>query len=59
MQEHQAYISELNKYTVAIKERETGETRGTGVIVTDDGLIVTSYHVIGDYKDRLAHLSNY
>jgi uncharacterized protein YjbI with pentapeptide repeats len=57
---HQYFIDDLNKYTVAIKDGETGETHGTGVIVTDDGLILTCYHVLGDnengrfyYKDSI------
>jgi hypothetical protein len=49
---HQSLIDDLNKYTVAIKDTETGETHGTGVIITDDGLILTCYHVIGDNKNE-------
>ena len=51
MQLRQALIDDLNKYTVAIQDREKGETHGTGVIVTDDGLILTCYHVIGDNEN--------
>lgn len=39
MQPRQALIDDPNKYTVAVKDRETDETHGTGVIVTDDGLL--------------------
>jgi serine protease Do len=53
MQDHrQSLIDDLNKYTVAIKDTATGETHGTGVSVTDDGLILTCYHVIGDNKNE-------
>src|SRR5919112_4643747 len=43
----------LKKCTVAIQEPQKGisGTIGTGVIVTDDGLILTCYHVIGDIRN--------
>jgi Trypsin-like peptidase domain len=50
--QYQPLINDLEQYTVAIKDRETGETHGTGVIVTDDGLILTCYHVIGDNESK-------
>jgi S1-C subfamily serine protease len=56
---YQSLINDLNKYTVAIKDRETGETHGTGVIVTDDGLILTCYHVIGDVENTSLNLFSY
>src|SRR5919202_3847994 len=42
----------LKKCTVAIREPQKGVigTIGTGVIVTEDGLILTCYHVIGDIR---------
>jgi S1-C subfamily serine protease len=43
----------LKKCTVAIMEFRKGADRtiGTGVIVTEDGLILTCYHVIGDIRN--------
>jgi len=45
-----ANLDNLVQYTVAIRESgkdgKEGRTLGTGVIVTDDGLIVTCYHVL-------------
>ena len=38
----------LRKCTVAILNPANNEVLGTGVIVTDDGLIVTCYHVVDD-----------
>jgi hypothetical protein len=38
----------LNKYTVRVK---TEVSIGTGIIVTDTGLILTCYHVVGDVKN--------
>lgn len=44
----------LKKCTVAVREPQKGisGTVGTGVIVTDDGLILTCYHVIGDIRTK-------
>jgi hypothetical protein len=44
----------LKKCTVAIREhqKDVAGTIGTGVIVTEDGLILTCYHVIGDVRNR-------
>jgi hypothetical protein len=39
-------LQDLTKYTVAIENPDTGRVLGTGVIVTEDGLIVTCYHVL-------------
>jgi hypothetical protein len=49
MQNLQAAINELDKYTVNIK---TDRSIGTGLIVTNDGLILTCYHVIGDPENN-------
>jgi CheY-like chemotaxis protein len=55
-----AAINDLEKYTVGIR---TDRSIGTGIIVTDDGLILTCYHVIGDvennsfYEDIEVHFS--
>jgi S1-C subfamily serine protease len=38
----------LKKFTVAFRR----DVEGTGVIVTDDGLILTCYHIIGNLKNR-------
>jgi hypothetical protein len=42
----------LKKCTVAIREPQKGVIGTIGVIVTDDGLILTCYHVIGDIRNR-------
>jgi S1-C subfamily serine protease len=41
-------IDQLQNYTVRIK---TEVSVGTEVIVTESGLILTCYHVIGDVKN--------
>jgi S1-C subfamily serine protease len=47
-----APADDLRRYTVAIQKAGIGMhgTNGTGVIVNDDGLILTCYHVIGDNR---------
>jgi S1-C subfamily serine protease len=50
MQNHPANIEDLTKCTVAIRNSIGDHILGTGVIVTDDGLIVTCYHVVGNIK---------
>jgi hypothetical protein len=53
MQNYQDNIEDLSKCTVAIQETgENGRILGTGILVTDDGLIVTCYHVIGNIKAK-------
>jgi hypothetical protein len=53
MQNYQTNIEDLGKCTVAIqKAGDNGRILGTGVIVTDDGLILTCYHVIGEIKNK-------
>ena len=49
----QETIQDLQKCTVAIQRSSDGKVLGTGVIVTDDGLILTCFHVIGDPKNKL------
>jgi hypothetical protein len=39
-------LQDLTKCTVAIENPDNGKVLGTGVIATDDGLIVTCYHVL-------------
>ena len=45
-------LQELRKYTVAIQRSGDSKVLGTGVIVTDDGLIITCYHVIGNLRNK-------
>jgi hypothetical protein len=52
MQINEASIEQLNKYTVAIQKAGSDSVLGTGVIVTDDGLILTCYHVVGNIKSK-------
>src|SRR3954467_8333854 len=49
---NQANLQDLKKCTVAIHEPKSNKVLGTGVIVTDDGLIVTCYHVVGNIKTK-------
>ena len=44
---------DLRKCTVAIQRRgKSGIRGGTGVIVTNDGLILTCYHVVGSIQSK-------
>ena len=53
MQNYQSSIEDLSKCTVAIQEAgSSGKVLGTGVIVTDDGLLLTCYHVLGNIKTK-------
>jgi tetratricopeptide (TPR) repeat protein len=53
MQQHKKDdLTLLRKITVAIKQTGTNKILGTGVLVTDYGLIMTCYHVIGIPKNR-------
>jgi S1-C subfamily serine protease len=52
MQNYQANIDDLSKCTVAIQKAGSNSIVGTGVIVTDDGLIITCYHVVGNIKTK-------
>jgi S1-C subfamily serine protease len=48
MQGHQDTF-DLARCTVLIQEAgDRGKVLGTGVIVTDDGLILTCFHVVGN-----------
>ena len=49
---NEAALDQLNRYTVAIQKAGSNSILGTGVIVTDDGLIVTCYHVVGNIKTK-------
>jgi hypothetical protein len=49
MQNYQENFQNLPKCTVAIKRSSNDSLLGTGIIVTEDGLILTCYHVIGDH----------
>jgi S1-C subfamily serine protease len=48
MRSIQDNLQDLTKCTVAIRNSIGDDVLGTGVIVTEDGLIVTCYHVIED-----------
>ena len=52
MQSAYDILEGLSDATVAIKRRE-GELLGTGVVVTEGGLILTCYHIIEDRKDGI------
>ena len=53
MQQHHKDDQEiLRKITVAIKQIGTEKVLGTGVIVTDNGVIITCYHVISNPTNR-------
>jgi hypothetical protein len=49
---NQANLQDLKKCTVAIREPKSNKVLGTGIIVTEDGLILTCYHVIGNLKSK-------
>ena len=44
----------LKKCTVAIREQggNVDATRGTGIVVSKEGLVLTCYHVIGNIEDK-------
>jgi conflict system STAND superfamily ATPase/trypsin-like peptidase len=52
MQIDEPILDHLNRYTVAIQKAGSDSVLGTGVIVTDDGLILTCYHVAGNIKTK-------
>jgi hypothetical protein len=52
MQSSQDALQDLTKCTVAIQKSTGGLDLGTGVIVTDNGLILTCYHVVGNIKTK-------
>jgi S1-C subfamily serine protease len=53
MQNHQDIIEDLNKCTVAIQESGgSAKVPGTGVIITNDGVLLTCFHVVGDIKSK-------
>jgi tetratricopeptide (TPR) repeat protein len=59
MQNIQNNFQDLTKCTVAIHEPgDSDKVLGTGVIVTDDGLILTCYHVIGNLKSGTIDFKN-
>src|SRR5215213_9162097 len=48
MRINEGALDQLNRCTVAIQKAGSDSVLGTGVIVTDDGLILTCYHVVGN-----------
>jgi predicted transcriptional regulator len=52
MQSIKDNLQDLKKCTVAIRNSIGDDVLGTGVIVTDDGLILTCYHVIEDQRNN-------
>jgi V8-like Glu-specific endopeptidase len=52
MQNSQDTSQDLRKCTVAIQRSGNGKVLGTGVIVDNDGLILTCYHVVGSIKNN-------
>ncbi len=53
MQNSQGILHDLTKFTVAVQEAGNNRILGTGVILTDDGLISTCYHCVYDIQTRL------
>src|SRR5215475_6840724 len=58
MQSNQDTIQDLRKCTVAIQRSSDSKVLGTGVIVTDDGLIITCYHIIGNLKNKTIYFKD-
>jgi S1-C subfamily serine protease len=52
MQKSQDTNQGLANFTVAIQKAGCKNILGTGVMVTDDGLIVTCYHVVGSIQTK-------
>ena len=54
MQTNQDALQNLQKCTVSIyrSDGDDGKVLGTGVIATNDGIIITCYHVVGDTKNK-------
>ena len=48
-------LQDLTKCTVAIENPDNGKVLGTGVIVTDDWLLLTCYHVLKDIRTKTIH----
>ncbi len=52
MQENEENIQDLEKCTVAIVNIDNNSVIGSGIIVTDNGLILTCYHVVENQRTK-------